>query len=426
LSKTLTGSAAKLTPRLIGKMNVLRGLDLPASFQHHTGPFLGNNTQSDQGPKDLKAMVSIDQVMAHSASFYGAGDPFRVRDMNIVNTKRLSWTYQNPMTRTGVQQNASVAGTLDLFQKLFGAGGLPNPSVPTTPVAQRKSIVDRVIANYRSLRTSNRRLSHEDRLRLDAHIAMLAEVERKVAVIPLDPIACGSPSRPSDLRSQNASLADDQYLATMVDVLAAGFACGASRVGTMSVFPQGRVYGGNWHQEVAHMAHGVQQQQMIVFANQRVFEQVFVGLASRLDGMTDPDGSTVLDNSLLVWGQESGHETHEGYSTPIVTAGSAGGFLKTGRYCDFRNQVPNSQNTASNHQLIPDNYTGFIYGKFLVTALAAMGVPRSEWQANQPAGKFGYGDYPAELGIFRSERTKRTTIATGALESSNDPLPLIS
>jgi Protein of unknown function (DUF1552) len=404
-------------------MNVLRGLDLPAYFGHHTGAFLGNNTQSDQGPKDLKAMATIDQVMAHSPTFYGQGDPFRVRDMNIVNSKRLSWTYQNPATRTGVQVNQAAGGTLDLFQKLFGSGGLPAPS---TPVAQRKPIVDRVIANYRSLRTSNRRLSNDDRIRLDAHIAMLAELERKASVAQLDPIACGSPARPANLQSQNASLANDSYLTTMVDVLAAGFACGASRVGTMSVYPQGRTYTGSWHQEVAHMAHGTQQQQWIIFANQRIFEQVFVGLASRLDSMMDPDGSSVLDNSLLVWGQESGHETHEGFSTPIITAGSAGGFLKTGRYCDYRNLVPTSQNTDSSHQLIPDNYTGFIYGKFLTTMLAAMGVPRSEWEANQPAGKPGYGDFPAGVNIFNSEKTKRTTLAAGALESSNEPLPLIT
>ena len=43
---------------------------------------------------------------------------------------------------------------------------------------------------------------------------------------------------------------------------------------------------------------------------------------------------TLLDNSLVYWGNELGFN-HIGYSVPCILAGSAGGYLKTGRYLDY-------------------------------------------------------------------------------------------
>ena len=45
-------------------------------------------------------------------------------------------------------------------------------------------------------------------------------------------------------------------------------------------------------------------------------------------------GTTYLDNSLVYWGNELGFN-HIGYSVPCLLAGSAGGFIKPGRYLDY-------------------------------------------------------------------------------------------
>jgi hypothetical protein len=85
-----------------------------------------------------------------------------------------------------------------------------------------------------------------------------------------------------------------------VDVVAAAFACEASRVG---VFGWGDTAtfssytGFDWHQDVAHQWWFQQQQQWLTQSYQGFFENVFLYLAAKLDSLQDVDGRTVLDNT---------------------------------------------------------------------------------------------------------------------------------
>jgi hypothetical protein len=91
-----------------------------------------------------------------------------------------------------------------------------------------------------------------------------------------------------------------------------------------------------------------------------------------------------------------------GWCVPVITAGSAGGTVKTGSYIDYRDMsfVNTDQNNA------PDAKGGFnpglIWNQFLGTVLQAMGLPRSEFEipAYQPmrpdgvgTGGYGYWQY---------------------------------
>ncbi len=62
--------SASLTSKLVSKLNVLRGFDYPYYIGHHNGGHLGNFVRSDQGPKNMAAFATIDQIMANSPSFY--------------------------------------------------------------------------------------------------------------------------------------------------------------------------------------------------------------------------------------------------------------------------------------------------------------------------------------------------------------------
>jgi hypothetical protein len=77
-----------------------------------------------------------------------------------------------------------------------------------------------------------------------------------------------------------------------------------------------------------------------------------------------PEGNgTLFDNTLIVWGNELGvGNTHSHTRVPFLLAGSAGGFLKTGRYVTLSN--------GTNHN------------DLLTTISLAMGVP-------VPDNKFG-------------------------------------
>ena len=110
---------------------------------------------------------------------------------------------------------------------------------------------------------------------------------------------------------------------------------------------------------------------------------MFLDLIRKLD-VEEDDGRTYLDNSLVMWTQESGPSTHDPISLPVVTACSAAGFLRTGNYADYR-RITGPKWT--------DYYPGILYNQWLGTVLQAMGVPAAEYERN---GNRGYGAYHME------------------------------
>ena len=79
--------------------------------------------------------------------------------------------------------------------------------------------------------------------------------------------------------------------------------------------------------------------------------------------------------------------THDPLSLPVVTAGSAAGFFRTGRSIDYR-RVGNQD---SRFQPLVDaevTYAGVLYNQFLANVLQAMGLRPREFER---WGHKGYG-----------------------------------
>jgi hypothetical protein len=399
-SKVLTASSSKLTQALVAKMNILRGLDVPWYLSHNTG-LLGNFARNDNNGADGKAVTAlggrptIDQVMAGSTSFYPQAKLATTKATSLIingGTQPHSWALTTPGNPTGgVTPVTNNLSSLALFRSIFGAS--------TTHV--RKPVVDLVNANYKSLVQSSTRLSSADTTRLNQHMHMLSALETQLNAS----LSCAVPPTPSMDNNQlgrygsapNAGKWGQLY----ADVVAAAFACNASRIGVFgfgdtSGFSGGYASSGNtdWHQQCAHKWFLDQPQGWLVESYQGFFEQVFLYFASALDGMTDADGRTVLDNSLVVWGQECSMETHAQTGIQTVTLGGAAGAMNTGLYCDFRQ---NGQ-TTNRSQFSPYNdgggaaagasamianyvtYPGLLWDQWLATQLLAMGVPSTEWE----------------------------------------------
>jgi hypothetical protein len=301
--------------------------------------------------------------------------------------------YRTPGVRSsGV--GGSIQGTESsrgLFDRLLGG-------VSTTP-STRPPLVDRVLDSYRRLRNGNKRLSQEDKLRLDQHIDSVAELQRRLSTT-VSP-ACQIPPRPSvdngSLRPMDGNPTKNVQFFTMInEVLAIALSCGTTRVVTHTIdennqgltFTSQPAQGEYWHENVAHRGDAASLELVRQF-NQGFFAGVFMDLVNRLNNISDGMGGTVLDHSLVCWGQESGNWIHEAFSMPVITAGSAGGAIKTGSYCDYRN-------LARRRSPVDDEpkYAGLVYNQWLTTALQAMGVPRSEWEETSHPG---YGSRPAYM-----------------------------
>lgn len=416
LSPMLTAPSAALTPALIAKMNVLRGLDIPWYIAHNTGGYLGNFARSDNNVPAVRPMPTIDQVMAWSSRFYP--NLTGIKQRSIVtgfNFHGMSWTWSNPQAKSGsIDKVDVVTNTSTLFDRLFsGTRPMPAPA-PAPMAAKRKPVVDALLANYRSLRESNTRLSAHDKQRLDDHIAKLAEVERRVksegTTVVVPNCTATKPGDSATVLDQDiVPLAEaKRRFSLLVDVVALAMSCGTSRIATIFQLYPFSDYRGDWHQEVAHQANTEANQSLLTAANQAQFETIALNLARQLDAVEDVPGRTVLDSTLLVWGQESGWSTHDAQDLNVITFGSANGFFKTGNYVDYRNL--NAAVRMGGRQL------GLNYRQFLANCLQAMDIPRTEFEAN---GQPGYGSPYAEDNYA-------SKVHANVISRASDPLPIIA
>src|SRR5690606_31547123 len=118
---------------------------------------------------------TIDQVMAWSPSFYSDLSTILERSLVIGRTAGMSANWSSPASQSGEVQNISPQeNSLALFNAIF----VPDAD----PTETRPAVVDLVLEDYKRLRQSNRRLSSGDRQRLDDHLELLDELQRKVNV----------------------------------------------------------------------------------------------------------------------------------------------------------------------------------------------------------------------------------------------------
>jgi len=404
LSPCLSASSTAMPASLVSKMNLIRGLDYSFYLGHHRGGALGDvGNNNDETPR-FERVPTIDQVMAWSPNFYPDIENIKLRSMHISRDyDGLSSNYDNPVDKVGpVNQIPAVESALLLFQQIF----VPPPEEEEDP---RPLIVDKVYEHYSRLRQGQygdaKRLSAKDKQLLEAHMERLYELDRKLKV----QANCGDVQAPVDEAHMwdpiDSIQSAAQWFQTYNDVIVAAFTCGTSRIaiiGSGDELWKAAPFNGDWHQQIAHVGGGgvpdmdpaaaasrPEWQDILMGTQREFFRNVFLDLCNKLDALEESEGVTFLDNSLLMWTQESGNRTHDNVSTPVVTAGSAAGFFNTGRYLDYRNR----QNTlfGSNAEPVTDSYRpGVLYNQWLANVLRAHNITPAEFERN---GQKGYGEY---------------------------------
>ena len=383
LSDILRAPDTQFTESVVGKMNVLRGIDIPFYIAHHTGGHLGNYARNDGNGEDgqqiqSQYMPTIDQLMAWSNNFYRDINTVGLRSMVTGTNSRYSYNWTSPSQRSG--NIVAVEHRQDfysLFEDVF------KPADEPSETFSNSFIVDRVLENYQSLRNGNRRIGSRDLQRLDDHMERLFELQRRLSATQQNTVLCADFSLEQNINWNDYHQVSEAY----VDVVEAAFLCGSSSIVVLGMVEEYFSSTPDWHQSIAHSWQNAGPQAQLQDVNQKIFEHVFINLASRLDVEESP-GCTILDNTLMAWTQESGESTHDARSIPIITCGSAGGFLQTGQYCDYRNKTEQGLLEVWGTTL---GYTGLLYNQWLSTALQAMDLQESEWKNIQNNGPTGYG-----------------------------------
>jgi hypothetical protein len=420
LSPILRAPSELLPERRIAQLNVLRGIDIAFGIGHHSGGHLGNYAHNEGvGGVALEVQSeprpTIDQLLAWSPSFYGEGAPVRERAL-VMGTRSISFGYSNPGKAAGTIQNVrGTASSLELFHRIFA----PNDA----PSGTRVPVVDRVLESYKRLRDGQRRLSSADRQRLDDHMDRVAELQRKLSTA--FPTSCES-APPGDDSALHTSLdpADAvRYAQLHNEVAAAAFICGATRIAALGLGDEQRFvdFAGDWHTDVAHYWLDPTKQDLLARSYQRVFETVFLDMAARLD-VEEADGFSYLDNALLVWSQECGMSTHDPVSIPIVTAGSAAGFCRTGLSVDYR-RTGHPDALFHPLQQADPTYAGILHNQLLATVLQAMGAAPEDFEL---WGHKGYGVPRVERpGVSVPFAAHYVDTSSRYFQIASDVLPLI-
>lgn len=282
---------------------------------------------------------SVDQVLADRI---GAGAPF----------PRLDFAIGGPETGTGLitphegsffwygprDPVALFNDPLKALLRIFGDADV-SPADAWALRARRASVLDGVLANFEALQ---RRLPAEDRIRLQAHAAKLAELEQRIAGGVGEcraPVLAPSPGyRPG---------IDDHLSAPLfTDLITTALACDLTRVATLTfanshapefAWLQARNGGRpivdlgvweNWHAVVhADYQPGMEHPY-------RWYNEVFAELLLRMAATRDVDGESLLDTSLVVGISEYSSGRHWNTALPIVLAGNLPG-VEMGRWIDY-------------------------------------------------------------------------------------------
>jgi hypothetical protein len=250
-----------------------------------------------------------------------------------------------------------------VFDRLFSTLGTKAGTEMEQLRLRRKSVLDVVQDQFTAV---NGRLGSDDKAKLDAHLTLVRDVERRLTDggTPND---CEAPERPSLIDA--TSEADIPRIADLeIDLLALAFACDLTRVASIQFstalnrvrYPWINATGEGHllsHSGVSDSVARVQLEARDAFHASR--------LARFLDKLSQiPEGNgTALDNTLVLWGNEVAvGATHAHTDMPLLMVGG-GWHFRTGRALTYQR--------ASHANL-------------LVSVLNAMGVP---------ATTFGHPDY---------------------------------
>jgi hypothetical protein len=335
---------------------------------------LPGNYNTNGGNAGFAAGASIDQVIAGSISsglrfpslevsagwstgITAGGQP---HPGNIIN-------YQPPSGQ-GEQAVPIPPATdpLNTFNRVFGGIG-GDADVVSEALAWNTSILDGVRDDFNRVRAL---LGAEDRIKLDAHAALVRDIEEGLSqtvdagcVVPTtidptpgfydDPIAEGVSRGDSD--GGNASITTGAKVPlkgeAMTDLLVAAMACDLTRVGTVqwsdseAKFMLGFLQDDNGESLKDHH-HGYQHDRGFQPGSLEIIYQFYMEklayLLQKLDSVDEGNGS-MLDNSLVLAVSEiQMPENHAQNNMPFLLAGGAGGRLQTGRWLEVNSQPHNN------------------------------------------------------------------------------------
>lgn len=330
----------ELTPELLpvadirDKINVLSGFSVKMAGEsnqvHRTGVF---GTLCGGAPKTAESIEgpSLDVLISDHV---GMRTRFRSLEMAAMGDPRHSNSLRDVSS-----VNPAEPSPLSLYSRVFGLGfSDPNAAEfsPDPRLLLRQSALSIVAVDRKRL---ERILGHNDRQRLDQYFTSVRQLEQQIALQLEEPeplAACKIPHPPAQVPIDSEVDHVVANHALMAETLALALACDQTRVFNMTFSNRAsglRMPGSAdthhtlTHEEARDKTLGYQPR-ATAFVLRTM--QAWTSFVKTLDAVPEGSGS-LLDNCLVMAHSETSEaNTHSVMGLPFMTAGSAGGKIRTG------------------------------------------------------------------------------------------------
>ena len=245
--------------------------------------------------------------------------------------------------RGGGNLNPSEISAASLYERLFGLGFKDPNSAEFTPdplVMARRSVLSAVTEQRQAL---DKAVGAADRQKLDQYYTSVRSLENQLEVELTRPEPMQSCVVPRKVAEREVNAEIENVMKNhelMTGLLVMALACDQTRVFNM-MFNNGassltRIGSTITHHQLTHeevLDNRLGYQPSATYFLTRIME-AWVGFVSALDAVKEGSG-TLLDNTLVFAHSETEFaKFHTIDNIPMMTAGSAGGRLKTGIYVD--------------------------------------------------------------------------------------------
>lgn len=379
-------------------MNFLKGIDGMFDYVHHSG-WLGNFAACNVAEivPALTEYPSIDAVVA-----YARDAALKQKMMIFTNGSwrhdHFSYGWEGNLKSPSAITKLSAISLTSMFDNLFKGAAANQPNANTEKVLAVDSVYEafkRVIDGRFGVA---KRISSEDKNKLSEHMQKIFEIEKQLLNVPkvcsTEVVIPNLKTTDSKFISGNPARVEDDYkvkFQVYIDIIVEAFSCDVSRVASIDSIEGGTLFSPTDYHDYTHNMHSDINYQTIGENYKKfVINNLVYPLIEKLSAKTDPNGKSILENSLVCVFDESGQVSHTNDSTPLVTFGSAGGYFETGKYVDYRHTSTAYRNFS--FDTLDGKYKirhGIPMNRFLATVLQSMGLEPSVWER---AGHKGHGE----------------------------------
>jgi Protein of unknown function (DUF1552) len=293
---------------------------------------------------NIRAGISIDQVAAQKI-----GHLTRLASLEFGTEKSRKTGSCDSGYACAYQYNISWASeTLPMapepdprqaFERLFGSGaGGERQKNMQERLNSRRSVLDLVLQDARSLK---KELGLTDQRKMEEYLMSIRSLEQQIEKSERFTLPSTDMEKPPSAPTKHS-----EHIRMMADLMALAFQSDSTRIATLMLSNEGsnrsfqEIDIPEGHHGLSHHQNKPEALEKVARIDHFYAEQLAYFL-QRLSDLKDVDGSSVLDNSMILYGCGNGDgNKHDHMDLPILLAGGGGKRLNTGRHVHFTEKRP--------------------------------------------------------------------------------------